>query len=111
MWGQKVRVFPRLNSNPEAKGHCKPRDEAPFAHECRLDLCKLPGSSDFSWHRKELYWELVVGSASDPLVEWLRWSLEEIPSQWNWAPCLSFLNNSEFLLSWQLARNALPLND
>ena len=41
----------------------------------------LSGSSDRSRPRKELYWELEVGSASEPLVERLGWSLEEIRSQ------------------------------
>ena len=50
-------------------------------------------------------------STSDPLVEWLSWSVEEIRSQWNWAPGSGFLNNSEFSLIWCLARNALALND
>ena len=36
------------------------------------------------------------------------WSLEEIRSQQNWAPGSGFLNNSEFSLTWRLARNALP---
>ena len=51
----------------------------------------LPGSSDLSRSRKELYRVLVVGSISDPLVE----RLEEVCSQ---------LNNSEFLF---LAKKAL----
>ena len=50
---------------------------------------------------------LVVGSASDPLVKRLGWSLEEIRSQWNWAPC----SGSEFLLTWQHAQNTFALND
>ena len=36
---------------------------------------------------------------------------EEIRSHWNWAPGSSFLNNSEFSLTWRLTRNALPLLD
>ena len=47
----------------------------------------------------------------DPLVERLGWSAEEIRSQWNWVPGSGFLNNSEFSLTWRLARNALALND
>ena len=54
---------------------------------------------------------LVVGSASDPLVERLGCSLGEIGSQCNWAPASSFLNNSEFSLTWRLARNMLAFND
>ena len=50
--------------------------------------------------RKELYQELVVGSALDPLSEWRGWMAEEIRSHWNCAPGSSFLNNSVFLLTW-----------
>ena len=50
-----------------------------------------------------------MGSASDPLSERRGWTAEEIRSHWNWAPGSSFLNNSEFSLTWRLARNALPL--
>ena len=67
------------------------------------------GSCDLSRPRKELYRELVVGSASDPLSERRGWTAEEIRSHWNWAPGSSFLNNSEFSLTWRLVRNALPL--
>ena len=59
--------------------------------------------------RKELYREPVVGSASDPLSERRGWTAEEIRSHRNWAPGSSFLNNSEFSLTWRLAWNALPL--
>ena len=52
-----------------------------------------------------------MGSGSDPLVDRLGWSAEEIRSQWNWAPGSGFLNNSEFSLTWRLARNALALSD
>ena len=50
-----------------------------------------------------------MGSASDPLMEQLGWLLEQIRTQWNWAPGSGFLNNSE--LTWWLVRNALLLND
>ena len=53
----------------------------------------------------------MAGSVSDPLEKWLGWSLGEIRSLWNWAPGSSVLNNSEFSLTWRLARNALALND
>ena len=70
VWGQNMRVvFPRLKFNPETEGCRKPKDEAPFAYECRMALRKLPVSSDLSRPRKELYQELVVSSASDPHVE------------------------------------------
>ena len=51
----------------------------------------------------------MVGSASDPLSERHGWTADEVRSHWNWAPGLGFLNNSEFSLTWRLARNALPL--
>ena len=64
-----------------------------------------------SWPRKELYRELVVGSASDPLSVRHSWPAKEIRSHWNWAPGSSFLNNSEFSLTWRLAWNVLPVRD
>ena len=118
VWRHKVRdVFPRLKSNPEAERASasgldfKSRDETPFVRECCKALHKLPRSSDLSRSRKELYRELVAGSVSDPLEKRLGWSLEENHSQWNWVPGTSVLNNSEFPLTWRLARNALALND
>ena len=112
VWGHKVRdVFPHLRSNPNAEGRRMPRDETRFSIECRKALCSLPRSSDLSWPRKKLYRGLVEGSVSDPLEKRLGWSLLEIRSQWNWAPGSSFLNNSEFSLTWRLAWNALALRD
>ena len=113
-WSFTVKVgvaFPDLRLCPKAEGCRRPRDEPPFVIECRGALRNIPRSSDLSWTRKKLYRGLVVGSASDPLVERLGWSAEEIRFQWNWAPGSGFLNNSEFLLTWRLARNALALND
>ena len=105
VWSLKVRVaFPNLRLCPSA-------DEPPFVIECRRALRNLPRSSDLSWTRKELYRGLVVGSASDPLVELLGLSAVEIRSQWNWASGSGFLNNSKFSLTWRLARNALAPND
>ena len=110
MWRRKAsRTFPRLQSDPKAEGRRKLMGEILFVRECRAALCNLPGSSDLSRPRKELYRELVVGSASKPLREWRGWTAEEIRSHRNWAPGLSFLNNFEFSLTWRLARNALPL--
>ena len=110
MWRRKAsRTFPRLKSDPKTEGRRRPLGEALFVHECRKALRNLLGSSDLSWPRKELYRELVVGSASDPLSERRGWTAEEIRSHWNWAPGSSFLNNSEFSLTWRLVRNALSL--
>ena len=50
-----------------------------------------------------------MGSASGPLSERHGWMAEEIRSHWNWEPGSSFLNNSEFSLTWRLVWNALPL--
>ena len=108
VWGRKVRnVFPRLESDPEAKGRRKPKGDSPFSYECLKALCNLHRFSDLSRSRNELYLELVVGFASDSLVEQLGGSLEVIRSKWNWAPGSGFLNN-EFTLSWRLDRNAFP---
>ena len=64
MLGQKVKkVFFHLKSNPKAKDCHRLRGEALFVHEYHKALCNLPGSSDLSRAQKELYWELVVGSA------------------------------------------------
>ena len=99
VWRQKAsQTFPRLQSDPKAEGQRKPMGETPFIHECRAALRNLPGSSNLSWPRKELYRELVVGFASNPLSEQRRWTAEEIGSHWNWAPGSSF-NNSEFSLT------------
>ena len=109
-WRRKAnRTFPRLHSDPKAEGRRKPMGETPFVHECRAALRNLPGSSDLSRPWKELYRELVVGSISDPLCELHGLIAEEIRSHWNWASGSSFLNNSEFSLTWRLARNAFPL--
>ena len=102
-------TFPRLQSDPKTAGRRKPMGETPFVHECRVALRNLPGSSDLSQPRKELYRELMIDSASDPLSEWCGWTAEEIHSQGNRAPGSGFLNNSEFLLTYRLARNAFHL--
>ena len=100
VWGHKMRdVFPCPKFNPKAEVRRKPRDEEPFPYECRMALCNFLWFSDLSRLRKELYRELVVGSASDTLVKRLSWSLGEIRSQRNWAPGSSFLNNSKFSLT------------
>ena len=110
VWRRKAsRTFPRLKSDSKAEGRRRSWGEALFVRECRKALRNLLGSSDLSRPRKELYRELVVGSASDPLSEQRGWTAEEICSHWNWVPGLSFLNNSEFSLTWRLVRNALHL--
>ena len=84
VWRRKAsRTFPRLQSDPKAEGRCRPMGEAQFFRQCRTALRNLHGSSDFSRPRKELYRELVVGSASDPLGELRSWTAEEIRSHWN----------------------------
>ena len=104
VWRRKAsRTFPRLQSDPKAEGRRRPLGEALFVRECRKALRYLLGSSDLSRPRKELYRELVVCSASDPLSERRGWTAEEIRSHWNWAPGSSFLNN-EFSLTWRLVR-------
>ena len=49
-----------------------------------------------------------MGSVSGALEKRLGWSFEEIRSHKNWAPGTSVLNNSEFLLTWRLARDIGP---
>ena len=101
VWRRKVsQTFPRPQSDLKAEGRSKPMGEALFVRECRAALRNLPGSSDLSQPRKELYRELVVGSASDPLGELRGWTAEEIRSHWYWVPESSFMNNSEFSLTW-----------
>ena len=93
-------------SNPKAESCRRPRSEAPFFAESHKAFHNLQWSSDLRGSRKELYHELVVGTASDLLGERLGWSLDEIRPQWNRVPGLDFLNNSEFSVTWWLARNA-----
>ena len=95
VWRRKTsRTFPHLQSDPKAEGRRKPMGEALFVREYRAALRNLSGSSDFLRPRKELYRELMVGSASDPLSERRGWTAGEINSHWNWEPGSSFLNNS-----------------
>ena len=102
-------AFPRLWESHEAEAKRRPHGESRFLSECRWALRKLPEFSDCSWPRRALYREIVEGAESDPLVERLGLSLVEVRSQWRWAPGSGFLSNSEFSLTWRLARNALPL--
>ena len=112
VWRQKAsRTFIHLKSDPKAEGRRKPLGKALFVCKCRTALRNILGSSDLSQPRKEMHWELVVGSASNPLSERRGWTAEEIRSHWNWAPGSSFLNNSEISLNWRLVRNALPFRD
>ena len=70
VWRRKVsRTFPCLKSDPKAEGRRKSMGKTLFVRKCQAALRNLPGSSDLSRPRKELHWELVVGSASDPLSE------------------------------------------
>ena len=56
-------TFPRLKTDPKAEGRRKLESEAPFVCECRTALRDLPRP------RKELYRKLLVGFASDNLVD------------------------------------------
>ena len=70
VWRQKAsRTFSRLQSDPKAYVDLQTLGEALFVRECRTALRNLLTSSDLLRPRKELYQELVVGSASDPLSE------------------------------------------
>ena len=62
VWRQKAsNTFPCLKSDPKAEGQCRWMGEVPF----------VPESSDLSQPQKEPYRDLVVGSASDPLMDQL----------------------------------------
>ena len=75
-------AFPCLKLDPKAESRYKLRGKAPFVCECLKAFYNLPGSSDLSRLERKLYWDLVVGSASDPLMDWLGWSMEEVHSHW-----------------------------
>ena len=108
VWRRKVsRIFLRFKSDPKVEGQRQLRGEALFVRECRTALRSVSGSSDHSRPWKELYTELAVGFASNPLNEQRGWIEEKVRSHWNWAPGSGF--NSEFSLTWRLARNAWPL--
>ena len=103
VWRRKAsRTFPHGKSDPKAEGRRKPMGETQFVNKCRI--CQWPFTD-----LERTVSDLVVGSASNPLSERHGWTPEEICSHWNWAPELSFLNNSKFLLTWWLAQKALPL--
>ena len=110
VWRRKTSdTFPRHKSDPEAEGQRRLKDEALFVRERRKALHNLPGPSDLSRFRKELYRDLEVGSTLHPLLNRIGWSMEEFLLHWNWAPSSWFLNNSEFSLIWQVSQNALTL--
>ena len=61
VWRRKAsRTFTRLRLDPKAEGLRKLIGETVFVRECRVALRNLPGSSDLSRPRKELYQKLVV---------------------------------------------------
>ena len=82
-----------------SEGRRKSKGEALFVHEFWTALRNLLVSSDLSRPLRELYRELVVGSATDPLSERRGWMAKEIRSHWNRAPASCFLNNSEFSIN------------
>ena len=56
VWSRKAsRTFPRLQSDPKAESRRRSMGETPFVLECCKALRNLPGSSDLSQSRKELY--------------------------------------------------------
>ena len=68
----------RRLSSPEVLPQSRRSSSALFARECRKALRNLPVSIDLSRPRKELYHEFLMGSASDPLVEWPSYLLGEV---------------------------------
>ena len=78
--GRKIRVaFPKLKS--------------PYFQEFIKALRKLLQLSDLSQPRKLLYWVLVEGTVLNPRKKRVDLLLEEIHSEWNWAPWTGDLNN------------------
>ena len=69
-------TVPHLKLDPKAEAGLMLRGKAPFVRECRMALHNLPGFSDFSRSRKELYQDLVMGPALDPLVDRIGWSMD-----------------------------------
>ena len=55
--------FLGLKSDPKAEGQCRWKGKALFVREHCKGLCNFPGSSNLSWPRQELYWDLVVVSS------------------------------------------------
>ena len=79
MWRWNARnTFLCLKSDSKAESRRKPKGEALFTREYCKALRNLPGSSDFSQSQKELYQELVMGSASDPVMDRLGWLMVEV---------------------------------
>ena len=75
VWRRKAsRTFPRLQSDPKAEGRRKPMGKALLVCESRTAVRNFLGSSDLSRPLIELYRELVVGSASDPLSKRRGWT-------------------------------------
>ena len=112
LWGQKVgALFPRLYTHPGVESRRRPRYESEFLRECRLALGRMPAFCDLSTPRRILYHRLVEGSANDNLEKRLGYWKPEIYCHWSWAPGAGYLDNSEFSLTWRVARNLCPLRD
>ena len=94
---RRVRLFLASSQTQRLKVDVSRWAKYRFVHECRAALCNIPGSSDLSWPRKELYRELVVGFASDPLSERRGWTAEEIRSHWNLGARLMLLEQFRVL--------------
>ena len=109
VWRRKASRIPPSSQIPKLKVDISRRAKHRLSANAVGSFVTFSGFSDLSRPRKELYRELVVGSASDPLSNWRGWTAEEVRSHWNWAPGSGFLNNSEFSLNWRLAQNALPV--
>ena len=92
-------AFPRLKSNPNAESCIRSRGKDPFFAECHKAIRNLSWFSDLSLSRKELYRGLEGGGHRFGSARWDLLSKNR------------FLNNSEFLLTWRFAQNALPLAD
>lgn len=115
LFEQSVKAaFPSLKvSSIPTDAYQKRRGETEFQAECRSALRALVASNNekgLAVPRNALYRELVGGRASDPLIKQQGLSKEQVRNMWSWAPGADYLSNSEFSLTWRLARNALHVN-
>lgn len=101
-------AFPRFTICPHI---FRVEDQSDFLHECQRALRSIPQSSDLSRPRRVFCHYLVERATKDPLRERLDLLEEEFHSFWSCVPAADYLSKHEFSLTWQLARNRLPLNN
>ena len=106
---RQVIPFLTLNQAPKLKANIRWWVKHHLSTNAVRSFATFLGSSDLSQPLKKRHRKLVVSSASDPHIDWLSWSMEEVHSNCNWTPGLGVFNNSEFLPTWWLVQNVLPL--